>query len=49
MLKKKLEKFIKKKEINRYFIVGGFAFFLIKGLIWLAIFLMAGFSLLNSS
>ena len=47
MLKKKFKKLIKKKGISRYLIVGGFAFFLIKGLIWLAIFFVAGLSLLN--
>ena len=49
MLKKIFKNLIKKKGFSKYFIVGGFAFFLIKGLVWLAIFFMAGFSLLNLS
>tara|TARA_Y100001958_G_C21150553_1_gene486826 strand:+ start:615 stop:773 length:159 start_codon:yes stop_codon:yes gene_type:complete len=36
-----------KKKYGKYIVVGSFAFFLIKGLIWLIIFLLAGFSLKN--
>ena len=38
-----------KKKYGRYILVGSFAFFLIKGLIWLVIFLIAGFSLKNTN
>ena len=34
-------------KIRKYFFIGSFTFFLIKGLIWLIIFLVAGFSLIN--
>ena len=43
----KLKNFLKKSKLGRYFLIGGFAFFLIKGLVWLVIFFIAGFSLIN--
>ena len=36
-----------KKRIFKYFAIGGFTFFLIKGLVWLVIFSIAGFNLIN--
>tara|TARA_B100001121_G_scaffold237351_1_gene210985 strand:+ start:473 stop:628 length:156 start_codon:yes stop_codon:yes gene_type:complete len=43
----KLKNFLSKSKLGRYFLIGSFTFFLIKGLIWLAIFFIAGFSLIN--
>tara|TARA_Y100001958_G_C21164011_1_gene497237 strand:+ start:158 stop:310 length:153 start_codon:yes stop_codon:yes gene_type:complete len=43
----KLKNYLAKNKLSRYFLLGGFAFFLIKGLIWLVIFFVAGFSLIN--
>jgi len=43
----KIKSFLSKSKWGRYFLFGGFAFFLIKGLIWLGIFFVAGFSLIN--
>tara|TARA_B100001113_G_C20865281_1_gene515864 strand:+ start:165 stop:317 length:153 start_codon:yes stop_codon:yes gene_type:complete len=43
----KLKSFLLKSRFGRYFLIGGFAFFLIKGLVWLVIFFIAGFSLIN--
>ncbi len=43
----KFKNFFLKSKIGKYILVGGFTFFLIKGLIWLIIFLIAGFSLIN--
>tara|TARA_B100001121_G_C18231623_1_gene408436 strand:+ start:178 stop:327 length:150 start_codon:yes stop_codon:yes gene_type:complete len=49
-VKLKLKNIIKnKKKIQKIFLVGGFTFFLVKGIIWLIIFLFAGFSLINFS
>ncbi len=36
-----------KKKIIRYFTIGSFTFFLIKGLMWLLIFLITGLGLIN--
>ena len=36
-----------KKWFGKYFLIGGFIFFLVKGLIWLGIFLFVGFNLIN--
>ena len=44
---KKSKSFFFKSKIGKYLVMGGFAFFLIKGLIWLGIFLFAGLSLIN--
>tara|TARA_B100000575_G_C22511922_1_gene333337 strand:+ start:158 stop:313 length:156 start_codon:yes stop_codon:yes gene_type:complete len=43
----KFKNFLSKNRWGKYLIVGGFTFFLIKGLIWLVLFLVAGFSLIN--
>ncbi len=43
----RLKNFFSKNKIKKYFLIGGFAFFLIKGLIWLVVFFIAGFSLIN--
>ena len=47
----RFESFKKKLSNNRlskYLLFGGFAFFLIKGLVWLALFIFASFSLINN-
>ena len=44
---KKTKDFLFKKKVGKYLVMGSFAFFLIKGLIWLGIFLFAGLSLIN--
>jgi len=38
---------LSKSKWGKYILVGGFTFFLIKGLVWLIVFLIAGFSLIN--
>ena len=38
-----------KKKFGKYFLIGGFIFFLVKGLIWLGIFIFVGFNLINFS
>ncbi|MDC3069408.1 hypothetical protein OA263_02970 [Candidatus Pelagibacter sp.] len=43
----KLKNLLLKSKWGKYILVGGFAFFLIKGLIWLIVFIIAGFSLIN--
>ena len=43
----KINKFISKNKTNKYLIMGGFSFFLIKGLVWLGIFIFAGFNIMN--
>ncbi len=43
----KFNKFIFKNKTNKYLIMGSFSFFFIKGLIWLGIFILAGFNLIN--
>jgi len=48
-MNKKIEKKSLKHKIKKYLIIGGFSFFLIKGLIWLVIFTIAGFNLINIS
>ena len=35
-----------KKGLGKYILVGSFSFFLIKGLIWLIVFIAAGLSLI---
>jgi len=35
------------KKIAKYVITGGFLFFFIKGLLWLAVFVMAWFGYIN--
>tara|TARA_B100000900_G_C20328266_1_gene613095 strand:+ start:498 stop:647 length:150 start_codon:yes stop_codon:yes gene_type:complete len=46
---KKFNKKIKNKKLGKFLFIGGFTFFLIKGLIWLIIFFTAGISLINFS
>ena len=46
MLKKISKNFFKNKA-NKYLVIGGFTFFFIKGLIWLGIFIFAGFNFIN--
>ena len=41
------KKFLFKNKLGKYFILGSFTFFLIKGVVWLVIFFIAGFSLIN--
>ena len=48
-MNKKNEKKSLTSKIKKYLVIGGFSFFLIKGLIWLAIFTIAGFNLINIS
>ena len=43
----KLKNLLSKNKWGKYILVGGFTFFLIKGLVWLIVFLIAGFSLIN--
>jgi len=43
---RKNRKLIKYKLMKKFFI-GSFAFFFIKGLVWLIIFFLAGFGLIN--
>ena len=43
----KLKSFLLKSKWGKYLFVGGFTFFLIKGLVWLLFFFIAGFSLIN--
>jgi len=43
---KNLNNFLKTKK-SKYIMLGSFTFFLIKGLIWLGIFLYTGFNLIN--
>ena len=43
----KLKNFLSKGKWSKYILVGGFTFFLLKGLVWLIVFFVAGFSLIN--
>ncbi len=43
----KFKNFVLKSKWGKYILVGGFTFFLIKGMVWLIVFLIAGFSLIN--
>ena len=43
----KFKNLLSKSKWGKYILVGGFTFFLIKGLIWLIVFFIAGFSLIN--
>ena len=42
-----LKKFLKENKVGRYIVAGSFFFFLIKGLIWLAVIAFAWFGLGN--
>tara|TARA_B100000925_G_scaffold281268_1_gene252868 strand:+ start:828 stop:1013 length:186 start_codon:yes stop_codon:yes gene_type:complete len=43
----RLKDLFSKSKLGKYILVGGFTFFLIKGLVWLIVFFIAGFSLIN--
>ena len=43
----KLKYLLLKNKLGKYILIGGFTFFLIKGLVWLLVFFIAGFSLIN--
>ena len=43
----RLKNFLSKSKWGKYILIGGFTFFLIKGLFWLVLFFIAGFSLIN--
>ena len=43
----KLKNFLSKSKWGKYILMGGFTFFLIKGLLWLIFFFATGFSLIN--
>ncbi|WP_440923445.1 hypothetical protein [Candidatus Pelagibacter sp.] len=43
----RLKNFLSKSKWGKYVLVGGFTFFLIKGLVWLIVFFITGFSLIN--
>ena len=43
----KFKNFLSKSKWGKYVLVGGFTFFLIKGLFWLVLFFITGFSLIN--
>jgi len=45
-LLKKFNRYFLKNKMSKYLVVGSFTFFFIKGLIWLCIFLFAGFNLI---
>ena len=46
---RKINKNFLKNKTSKYFVIGSLTFFLVKGLIWLGIFLFAGFNLINFS
>jgi len=43
----KIKENLLKYKYGKYFIVGGFTFFFVKGLVWLGIFILVGFGVLN--
>jgi hypothetical protein len=43
----KLKNILSKNKYGKYLAIGGFAFFFIKGLIWLAVIFSVGFSAFN--
>ncbi len=44
---KKFNKNFLKNKTSKYFVIGSFTFFFVKGLIWLGVFLFAGFNLIS--
>ena len=46
-MNKEIEKKSLEDKFKRYLVVGSFSFFLIKGIIWLFIFMIAGFNLIS--
>ena len=43
----KIKESLLKNKYGKYMIVGGFAFFFVKGLVWLGIFILVGLGVLN--
>tara|TARA_B100000989_G_scaffold279097_1_gene241425 strand:- start:116 stop:268 length:153 start_codon:yes stop_codon:yes gene_type:complete len=43
-----IKKKLSKKRLGKYLLFGGFAFFFVKGLVWLVIFFVASYSLVNN-
>ena len=46
-MNKASEKKSLKNKLKKYLVIGSFSFFLIKGIIWLIIFMIAGFNLIS--
>ena len=46
-MNKEIEKKSLKNKLKKYLVIGSFSFFLIKGIIWLIIFMIAGFNLIS--
>ena len=44
---RKLNRNLLKTKTSKYLVLGSLTFFFVKGLIWLGIFLYAGFNLIN--
>jgi len=44
----KIKENLTKNKYGKYILIGGFTFFLVKGLIWLGIFIVVGLGLFNS-
>jgi len=44
----KIKGSLTKNKYGKYILIGGFTFFLVKGLIWLGIFIVVGWGLFNS-
>ena len=44
----KIKESLLKNRYGKYILIGGFTFFLVKGLIWLAVFIVVGLGLFNS-
>tara|TARA_B100001057_G_scaffold23738_1_gene21966 strand:+ start:733 stop:885 length:153 start_codon:yes stop_codon:yes gene_type:complete len=47
LLISKIKKILLKNKYGKFFVLGSFAFFFIKGLIWLIVIFSAGFGALN--
>ncbi len=43
----KLKKILSNTKLGKFLLLGGFTFFLIKGIIWMIIFFIFGFNLIN--
>ena len=43
----KIKESLSKNKYGKYLIVGGFTLFLVKGLVWLGIFILVGLGILN--
>ena len=46
---KKINKYFLKNKTTKYIALGSFAFFFVKGLVWLSVFLFAGLNFINFS